>query len=68
MRNFMFQEEVVYEVTGQGYYKGYYISETPVQKIFSSAVMIVSMLPIIAVYPFAQKYLMKGTMIGAIKG
>lgn len=33
-----------------------------------SAVVIFCMLPIIAVYPFLQKYFIKGTMIGSIKG
>ena len=33
-----------------------------------SAAVIVSTIPIIIVYPFIQKYFMKGIMIGAIKG
>ena len=32
------------------------------------AVIIVSILPIICVYPFLQKYFIKGVMIGALKG
>ena len=32
------------------------------------AVMIVSTLPILCVYPFIQKYFVKGVMIGAVKG
>lgn len=32
------------------------------------AIIIVSILPIICVYPFLQKYFVKGVMIGAIKG
>ncbi len=32
------------------------------------ATIIVSVLPILLVYPFAQKYFVKGVMIGAIKG
>ena len=31
------------------------------------AVIIVSTLPILCVYPFLQKYFVKGVMIGAIK-
>lgn len=34
----------------------------------TSAVMIVTCLPIICVYPFLQKYFVKGVMIGSIKG
>ena len=32
------------------------------------AVIIVSTLPILCVYPFIQKYFEKGVMIGAVKG
>ena len=32
------------------------------------AVIIVSSLPVLCLYPFLQKYFMKGVMIGAIKG
>jgi putative aldouronate transport system permease protein len=32
-----------------------------------AAVAIVSILPIVAVYPFIQKYFVKGVMIGAVK-
>ena len=32
------------------------------------AVIMVSILPIICVYPFLQKYFIKGVMIGALKG
>jgi putative aldouronate transport system permease protein len=32
------------------------------------AVIIVSTLPIMCVYPFVQKYFVKGVMIGSVKG
>ena len=32
------------------------------------AVIIVSTLPMLCLYPFAQKYFAKGVMLGAIKG
>ncbi|MBP1994739.1 carbohydrate ABC transporter permease [Paenibacillus eucommiae] len=35
---------------------------------FSSAVIVISTLPILFVYPFIQKYFVKGAMIGSIKG
>jgi putative aldouronate transport system permease protein len=33
-----------------------------------AAVTIVAMIPIMAVYPFIQKYFTRGIMIGSIKG
>jgi ABC-type glycerol-3-phosphate transport system permease component len=32
------------------------------------AIIVVSMLPVLIIYPFVQKYFIKGIMIGAIKG
>ena len=32
------------------------------------ALLVVSVVPIAAVYPFLQKYFAKGVMIGAVKG
>lgn len=44
------------------------ISRTVATEQFKYASIIVSILPIIVVYPFIQKYFTKGVMIGAIKG
>ena len=35
---------------------------------FKSAIIIISTLPILFIYPFIQKYFVKGAMIGSIKG
>ena len=32
------------------------------------AVIIISTIPILCVYPFLQKYFVKGVMVGAVKG
>ena len=32
------------------------------------AVIIITIIPILCIYPFIQKYFVKGVMIGAIKG
>lgn len=39
-----------------------------IQESLKAAIVIVSTLPILIVYPFLQKYFVKGVMIGAIKG
>jgi len=38
------------------------------QRTLRAATVIFSMIPIIAVYPFLQKYFVKGAMIGSVKG
>ncbi len=42
--------------------------EVPPTESFKAAVIVVTTLPIIFVYPFIQKYFVKGVMIGSIKG
>ena len=37
-------------------------------QVIKYGVMIVSSLPVIIVYPFLQKYFVKGMMVGSIKG
>ena len=39
-----------------------------ISSIIKFATMIVATLPLIAAYPFIQKYFVKGVMIGSIKG
>jgi ABC-type glycerol-3-phosphate transport system permease component len=38
------------------------------QKVMKYSLMVVSFVPILAAYPFVQRYFVKGVMIGAIKG
>lgn len=38
------------------------------QEVLRYAAIVVSTLPIIAIYPFAQKYFVKGVMMGSVKG
>jgi putative aldouronate transport system permease protein len=35
---------------------------------FKAATILISVLPIMCVYPFLQKYFVKGVMIGSVKG
>ena len=39
-----------------------------IASIIKYATMIVATLPVIAAYPFIQRYFVKGVMIGSIKG
>lgn len=43
-------------------------SRNSVPDIIRSATVFVSMIPIMLVYPFVQKYFVKGVMIGSVKG
>lgn len=44
------------------------MSETVVSPVMRSATIVAVILPIICVYPFIQKYFVKGVMIGSVKG
>ena len=35
---------------------------------YKYAIIIISVIPILLIYPFLQKYFTKGVMIGAVKG
>lgn len=52
-------------VSGGG--SDYSMSDTTIQSV-RLATLVVAILPIMSVYPFLQKYFVKGVMIGAIKG
>jgi ABC-type glycerol-3-phosphate transport system permease component len=41
---------------------------TVIQESIKASVVVVSTLPILVVYPWIQKYFVKGIMIGSIKG
>ncbi|MCU6791404.1 MULTISPECIES: carbohydrate ABC transporter permease [Paenibacillus] len=43
-------------------------NELPPADTLKSAVIMVSTLPILLVYPFIQKYFVKGTLVGSVKG
>lgn len=43
------------------------VQELPPETI-KMAVVVVALLPIVAIYPFLQKYFMKGMLLGAVKG
>ena len=43
-------------------------SQTTSRETMTYATMVVAVLPMLALYPFVQKYFVKGIMVGAIKG
>lgn len=44
------------------------VKQKPTSEMVIATSMVVAMLPIVCVYPFAQKYFVKGIMIGSLKG
>jgi putative aldouronate transport system permease protein len=44
------------------------MDKEPVGQTVKYATIIVATLPVLSIYPFLQKYFVKGIMIGALKG
>ena len=63
LREILIQNDTQTMMQGTSFNDGLSISET-----VKYAVIIVATLPILSVYPFLQKYFVKGVMIGALKG
>lgn len=61
LREILIQNDTTAMTAGGG--EDYLISET-----IQFATIVVATLPILAVYPYIQKYFVKGVMIGAVKG
>jgi putative aldouronate transport system permease protein len=57
-------------IAGSGMMRDYQSSERDIlpQNALKYTVLIVSALPIMCVYPFLQRYFIKGTMLGSLKG
>ena len=53
-------QEMLLEVPG--------INDKPTPEIIKATVIMVATIPILCVYPFVQKYFVKGVMIGSVKG
>lgn len=41
---------------------------TVIQESLKSAIIVISTIPMLVIYPFLQKYFVKGVMVGAVKG
>ena len=59
MRSIIIEGDVAAETTG---------SINVIATNYKYAVIIISVIPILMVYPFLQKYFTKGVMVGAVKG
>jgi putative aldouronate transport system permease protein len=44
------------------------MDQLPPAETLKSAVIMISTLPILVLYPFIQKYFVKGTLVGSVKG
>jgi len=44
------------------------LAKSGMAELLKYALIIVSSVPILALYPFVQKYFVKGVMVGAVKG
>ena len=64
LRNILISNQAMAGTTGAG--EGSYAQQYADQVKF--AVIIVSTVPVLCIYPFIQKYFEKGVMIGAVKG
>jgi putative aldouronate transport system permease protein len=60
------REMLIQNTNADSYNKS--IDAAVVTETFKYAVIVVSTVPVLCVYPFLQKYFVKGVMIGAVKG
>ena len=63
LREILIQNDTSTVTSGVGVSDGYSVGES-----VKYAVIVVATVPILCVYPFIQKYFVKGVMIGAVKG
>ena len=63
LREILIQNDTSSVTSGVGVEDGFSVAES-----VKYAVIVVGTLPILCIYPFVQKYFVKGVMIGAVKG
>lgn len=63
LREILIQNDTSSVMSGVGVEDGFSVAES-----VKYAVIVIGTLPILCIYPFVQKYFVKGVMIGAVKG
>jgi putative aldouronate transport system permease protein len=64
----MFLREVLIANSQRSLESGVKASAMALQTLVKYAIIIVATLPILCIYPFVQRFFVKGMMIGSIKG
>ena len=64
----MFLREVLINNSQKSLEAGAKASAMELQILVKYAIIIVATLPILCIYPFVQKYFVKGVLIGSVKG
>ena len=67
LRDILIQQEMTAELMIQGGNPEAIGEQAKIASIIKYAVMIVSAAPLLIVYPFLQRFFLKGVMIGSIK-
>ena len=68
LRDILVKQTTLSEVVGTGGNEADIASQSLVAETMKYASIVVSTLPIMCVYPFLQKYFVKGIMVGSVKG
>lgn len=68
LREILIQNQISTDMMSTGEEIDSLARQAKAAEIIKYAVIIVSTLPVLAVYPFIQRYFVKGIMVGAIKG
>ena len=68
LRNILIEDQMMEMMEGDSEAMEAMIRRMQLRESMKYGIVVVSSLPIIAVYPFLQKYFVKGVMIGAVKG
>lgn len=69
IRDYLLSDSLLDELTSGGNVSAEYLAKAMGEReVLKYAIIIVSTLPMLILYPFVQKHFMKGVMVGSIKG